>query len=43
MAPVLVGEIEDRELTSARWLRHPSWRGQRIDHEPNKVTVPSSA
>ncbi|WP_040796607.1 non-homologous end-joining DNA ligase [Nocardia higoensis] len=38
--PELVADIEYREATS-EGLRHPSWRGLRIDKEPGEVHTPS--
>ena len=35
--PKLVGEVEFTEWTSAARLRHPSWRGWRIDKAPADV------
>jgi bifunctional non-homologous end joining protein LigD len=37
--PVLVGEAEFAGWTSAGRLRHPSWRGLRIDKDPADVLV----
>jgi|SRR5690606_9432699 len=38
--PELVADIEYREATS-EGLRHPSWRGLRIDKEPGEVATPA--
>lgn len=35
--PVLVGEVEYREISSEGFLRHPSWRGLRSDKQPVDV------
>lgn len=37
--PALVGEVEFRNWTPDRRLRHPSWRGLRPDKRPAEVTV----
>lgn len=37
ISPKLVGEVEFTEWTSAARLRHPSWRGWRIDKAPADV------
>ncbi|NKY87357.1 non-homologous end-joining DNA ligase [Nocardia veterana] len=39
--PELVGEVSFTEWTGDGRLRHPSWRGLRIDKTPGDVTVPS--
>lgn len=38
--PVLVGEVRYRKLTPDRRLRHPSWRGLRLDKRPEDVAIP---
>ena len=35
--PVLVGEVEFTEWTAAGTLRHPSWKGLRMDKSPQEV------
>ncbi|MQA12576.1 MAG: hypothetical protein GEU98_29470 [Pseudonocardiaceae bacterium] len=35
--PVLVGEVQFRELTADGYLRHPSWQGLRPDKNPREV------
>ncbi|MGH3973301.1 MAG: non-homologous end-joining DNA ligase [Pseudonocardiaceae bacterium] len=37
--PQLVGEVEYRNLTRDRRLRHAAWRGLRADKEPTQVTL----
>ncbi|MGY4856640.1 ATP-dependent DNA ligase [Cryobacterium sp. AP23] len=37
--PLLVGEAEFGEWTPAGRLRHPTWRGLRVDKEPGDVVV----
>jgi len=37
--PALVGEVEFGEWTTAGRLRHPTWRGVRMDKAPNDVVV----
>ncbi|HLM95469.1 MAG TPA: hypothetical protein VK283_04090, partial [Acidimicrobiales bacterium] len=37
--PVLVGEVEFGEWTTAGRLRHPIWRGLRPDKAPGDVVV----
>ncbi len=37
--PQLVGEVEYRNLTRDRRLRHAAWRGLRADKEPAQVTL----
>jgi len=37
--PVLVGEVEFGEWTTAGRLRHPTWRGLRPDKAPHEVVV----
>ncbi len=37
--PQLVGEVEYRNLTRDRRLRHATWRGLRADKEPAQVTL----
>lgn len=39
--PVLVADVEYRELTGDRVLRHPSYRGLRPDRSPTEIKVPS--
>jgi bifunctional non-homologous end joining protein LigD len=39
--PRLVGEVAYRTLSPDRRLRHPSWRGLRLDKEPGQVLSPS--
>ncbi|EID56538.1 non-homologous end-joining DNA ligase [Saccharomonospora xinjiangensis] len=41
--PALVGEVEHRQWTTDRRLRHPSWRGLRPDRDPHEITVPPPA
>ncbi|HCT79556.1 MAG TPA: hypothetical protein DGG94_14225 [Micromonosporaceae bacterium] len=38
--PVLVGEVQFRNWTDEGTLRHPSWRGQRLDKDAGQVTRP---
>ena len=38
--PRLVGEVEYRNLTRDRRLRHAAWRGLRADKEPAQVMLP---
>jgi bifunctional non-homologous end joining protein LigD len=38
--PVLVGEVEYRNLTHDNRLRHASWRGLRPDRTPDEVRLP---
>ncbi|BAD57787.1 non-homologous end-joining DNA ligase [Nocardia farcinica] len=40
VSPELVADIEYREAT-AEGLRHPSWRGLRIDKDPAEITWPA--
>ncbi|MBX0298810.1 ATP-dependent DNA ligase [Cryobacterium sp. 1639] len=40
--PLLVGEAEFGEWTPAGRLRHPTWRGLRIDKDPGDVVVEGS-
>jgi bifunctional non-homologous end joining protein LigD len=35
--PTLVGEVRFSEWTPAGRLRHPSWRGWRIDKRPEEI------
>jgi bifunctional non-homologous end joining protein LigD len=35
--PSLIGEVEHRQWTGDRRLRHPSWRGLRVDKKPIEV------
>ncbi|MGH3788475.1 MAG: non-homologous end-joining DNA ligase [Pseudonocardiaceae bacterium] len=37
--PQLVGEVEYRNLTGDRRLRHAAWRGLRLDKDPAQVTL----
>lgn len=37
--PRLVGEVAYRTLSPDRRLRHPSWRGLRLDKEPRQVVL----
>jgi bifunctional non-homologous end joining protein LigD len=37
--PRYVGEVQFSEWTSAAHLRHPTWRGLRIDKDPTEVVV----
>jgi bifunctional non-homologous end joining protein LigD len=37
--PELVGEVEFGEWTTARRLRHPTWRGLRPDKSPDEVVA----
>ncbi len=39
VAPRLVGEVRFTEWTTARRLRHPTWRGLRPDKRPSEVVV----
>lgn len=39
VSPRLVGEVEYRNLTRDRRLRHAAWRGLRADKEPAEVTL----
>jgi bifunctional non-homologous end joining protein LigD len=39
--PMLVGDVEYRQLTSDRRLRHPSWRGVRVDRDAEEVVLPA--
>ncbi|MEV0248566.1 non-homologous end-joining DNA ligase [Nocardia sp. NPDC050712] len=39
--PVIVADVEYREA-STEGLRHPSWRGVRVDKSPREVTVPKA-
>jgi bifunctional non-homologous end joining protein LigD len=41
LRPVLVAEINYREITTDHQLRHPSWRGLRTDIHPDQVTLPA--
>jgi bifunctional non-homologous end joining protein LigD len=41
--PVLVGEVEHRQWTADRRLRHPSWRGLRPDREPEEAEIAARA
>jgi bifunctional non-homologous end joining protein LigD len=41
LRPVLVAEVNYREITTDHQLRHPSWRGLRTDIDPDQVTIPS--
>ncbi|HEV2783771.1 MAG TPA: non-homologous end-joining DNA ligase [Actinophytocola sp.] len=38
--PRIVGEVEYRQLTHDRRLRHAAWRGLRNDKTPDQVTLP---
>jgi bifunctional non-homologous end joining protein LigD len=38
VAPDLVGEVRYRNWTEDGRMRHPSWRGLRIDKDPSEVT-----
>jgi bifunctional non-homologous end joining protein LigD len=38
--PQLVGEVEYRNLTEDRRLRHAAWRGLRPDKDPAQITLP---
>ncbi|KOV83506.1 DNA polymerase [Nocardia sp. NRRL S-836] len=37
--PVVVGEVEFRQWTVDGRLRHPSWRGLRLDRDPSSVVA----
>jgi bifunctional non-homologous end joining protein LigD len=39
VSPRLVGEVEYRNLTADRRLRHASWRGLRPDRDPGEIVV----
>lgn len=39
--PVLVADIEYREISGDGLLRHPSFRGIRTDKTPHEVGLPS--
>jgi bifunctional non-homologous end joining protein LigD len=39
VSPRLVGEVEYRNLTADRRLRHASWRGLRPDRDPEEIVV----
>ncbi|MFQ6396648.1 hypothetical protein ACLMAJ_24690 [Nocardia sp. KC 131] len=39
--PVLVADIEYREISGDGLLRHPSFRGIRTDKTPDEVGLPS--
>lgn len=39
--PVLVGEVQYRELTADCRFRQPSWQGQRLDYPPDAVQLPA--
>jgi bifunctional non-homologous end joining protein LigD len=38
--PDLVGEVQHRQWTTDGRLRHPSWRGLRLDRSPREIVVP---
>lgn len=40
--PMLVGEVEFRQWTSDGRLRHPAWRGMRLDRDPLGVVLPAA-
>ncbi|NKY35545.1 ATP-dependent DNA ligase [Nocardia speluncae] len=40
--PVLVADVEYRELTGDGVLRHPSFRGLRPDRSPDEITAPQN-
>lgn len=42
VTPVIVGDVEYRQLTAEGRLRQAAWRGVRIDREPADVVVPAT-